>query len=654
NTNNIQIAEGDLTTGDINQTAGNNTNNIQIAQGNLTTGDINQTAGNNTNNIQIAEGNQNIGNVTQNAANNTINIQIAEGNQNIGNITQNTGNNSINIQTAGSQQNLGQINQIFGNESINIQLPGINQNPDNTSVIFNNNTPIINQILNQENPGNNNINIPSNLTNNTNPINQTANNNNLIINPSVTNNLSNSITSNLISTITPSNNNQTTNTPIAQHQKKESINHTTHTDKIFKKIDSVHTNPLTVATGSNQVITMLEQNRTNEYSNYLGTDLNEQSLSTKNVRDILTDMAKQTGKESAVVYINAYPEQLQLILYTKDGQPIIKTIPEAKRKKLMKTALKLRAHITNPSRRFTDSYLPVAQQLYDWFIAPIAPELAAANIDTLLFSMDEGLRTLPVAVLHDGEQFLIEKYSLSLIPSVSLMNTNYRPLQDTQVLAMGASKFLEQQSLPAVPVEIQTISEKLWQGNMFLNENFTRNNLLTQRQNYPYPIIHLATHADFLPGKASNSYIQLWGTEQIKLDQVRELGWNKPAVELLVLSACRTAIGDRNAELGFGGLAVAAGVKSALASVWYVSDEGTLGLMTEFYTHLNNVKIKAEALRQAQLAMLRGEVVIADGELRGSGARGPVVLPSALRKFGTQDFSHPYYWAGFTMVGSPW
>ena len=132
------------------------------------------------------------------------------------------------------------------------------------------------------------------------------------------------------------------------------------------------------------------------------------------------------------------------------------------------------------------------------------------------------------------------------------------------------------------------------------------------------------------------------------------MGWNEPAVDLLVLSACRTAMEDRNAELGYAGLAVAAGVKSALASIWYVSDEGTLGLMTEFYSHLNNVKIKAEALRQAQLAMLRGDVVIVDGELRGSGTRGVLKLPSELANIKEKKFSHPYYWAGFTMVGSPW
>nr|WP_293120301.1 CHAT domain-containing protein [Okeania sp. SIO1I7] len=659
-TNNIQIADGNQNIGDVTQTAGNDTNNIQIADGNQNIGDVTQTAGNDTNNIQIADGNQNIGDVTQTAGNDTNNIQTAEGNQNIGDVTQTFGNESINIQTQEINQNISNVTQAaenytnniqltegnqniddvtqnFGNESINIQTQEINQNTDNTSVIPDNNNSITNLPFNQENSQtNNNANLLNNSPNNT-------TRNSVEIN-----------TSTLTPTITPSNNNQTTNTATAKEQTEESIKNTTDTQKILKRIDTFNTNPLTVATGSNQVITILEQGRTKEYSNYFGTDFNEQLLHTKNVRDVLTDMANQTGKESAVVYINAYPEQLQIILYTKSGEPIIKTIAEANRQKLMEVVLELRAHITSPQRRYTDSYLPSAQQLYDWFIAPISAELKAANIETLLFSMDEGLRTLPVAALHDGKQFLIEKYSLSLIPSVSLMDTNYHPLQDTQVLAMGASEFVEQNPLPAVPVELENIAQQLWQGDMFLNEDFTLDNLVIQRESYPYPIVHLATHANFRPGKASNSYIQFWGTEKIKLDEMRKLGWNEPAVELLVLSACRTAIGDRNAELGFAGLAVAAGVKSALASVWYVNDEGTLGLMTEFYTHLSDTKIKAEALRQAQLAMLRGKVVIAEGELRGSGTRGVVTLPPVLENIENYNLSHPYYWAGFTMVGSPW
>jgi CHAT domain-containing protein len=143
----------------------------------------------------------------------------------------------------------------------------------------------------------------------------------------------------------------------------------------------------------------------------------------------------------------------------------------------------------------------------------------------------------------------------------------------------------------------------------------------------------------------------LWDTK-LRLDQLRQLGWNNPPVELLVLSACRTALGDEQAELGFAGFAVLAGVKSALASLWYVSDQGTLGLMTEFYEQLNNAPIKAEALRQAQLAMIRGEVRLEDGQLRTPKADIP--LPPELLSLGNQKLAHPYYWSAFTMIGNPW
>jgi CHAT domain-containing protein len=144
---------------------------------------------------------------------------------------------------------------------------------------------------------------------------------------------------------------------------------------------------------------------------------------------------------------------------------------------------------------------------------------------------------------------------------------------------MGSAKFTDLRPLPAVPVELSTITPSLWKGKSFLNDAFTLENLKAQRKQQPFGIIHLATHASFQPGAPSNSYIELWNSK-LRLNQLSELGWNNPAVELLVLSACRTALGDEQAELGFAGLAVQAGVKSAIASLWSVSDEGTLGLMT--------------------------------------------------------------------------
>ena len=180
-----------------------------------------------------------------------------------------------------------------------------------------------------------------------------------------------------------------------------------------------------------------------------------------------------------------------------------------------------------------------------------------------------------------------------------------------------------------------------------------------QRAAQSFGIIHLATHSEFQPGVPSNSYIQLWDTK-LQLDQMRQLKWNDPPVNLLVLSACSTALGDEQAELGFAGLAVASGARSALASLWEVSDEGTLGLMVEFYQQLrsrgenNRPIIKAQALRQAQLAMLRGQVRLENGALRVAGREDVISLPAPISARGNRLLSHPYYWAAFTMIGNPW
>lgn len=143
----------------------------------------------------------------------------------------------------------------------------------------------------------------------------------------------------------------------------------------------------------------------------------------------------------------------------------------------------------------------------------------------------------------------------------------------------------------------------------------------------------------------------MWDSK-LSLDKLRQLKLSDPAVELLVLSACRSALGDDSVELGFTGLAVQAGVKSALGSLWYVSDEGTLALMTTFYEQLKTAPIKAEALRKAQLAMLKGEVRLQGGKLVTSNSS--FALPPELLKLGNKDLKHPFYWSAFTMIGNPW
>ncbi|NES03938.1 MAG: CHAT domain-containing protein, partial [Okeania sp. SIO2F4] len=556
--------------------------------------------------------------------------------------------NNLTLPSRTPNNNPAKINNFFS-------IINSNQNPSS----INANLPTSN---NNQNPSSINANLPT-INNNQNPSSITANlptiNNNLTFNSEfITTQISN-LNNFPQSNITNINilKSMLMDKKIAKNMilndfsnyNNKSINYS----QILGQSQILSRNSLTVDLARQEMISGLEKSRIDEYSNYFGVNLEPKLLSTKSARDILAEMEQQTGKKSAVIYVNVYNDKLQLILFTADGQPILNTIHEVNRAKLKEIAIQFYVNIIDPRNRNSQSYLPLAQKLYNWLISPMAAELEAANIDTLLLSMDSGFRLLPVAALHDGEKFLIEQYNISLIPSLSLMNNNYNSLKNTQVLAMGASKFYDKPSLPAVPVELTSITENLWQGNTFLNEEFTRQNLISQRQNYPYPIIHLATHAEFRSGDVNKSYIQLWD-EKLKLHQIRELGWNNPEVELLVLSACRTAVGDKNSELGFAGLAIATGVKSALASLWLVNDEATLGLMTEFYSHLSNVNIKAEALREAQIAMLKGEVLIAEGKLKGSGSRREVTLPPELASIQNKNFAHPYYWAGFTMIGSPW
>jgi CHAT domain-containing protein len=374
--------------------------------------------------------------------------------------------------------------------------------------------------------------------------------------------------------------------------------------------------------------TQLEDTLTQDFQDYLG------------LQKVATNATLSLEEQGS--------DPLEVLLITDRGKPIVKRVRNATRSQVVKVAQEFRNDLTSRRSR---AYLASAKQLYRWFVAPLEEDLRSQEIKNLVFIMDTGLRSLPLAALHDGSDFIIANYSVGLMPSLSLTDTRYANVKNEQVLAMGASRFSDQNPLPAVSTELSVITQQLWTGRSFLNEAFTLENLQQARAQQPFGIVHLATHAEFQPGMPNNSYIQLWNTK-LTLNQLRQFGLNNPSVELLVLSACRTALGDKNAELGFAGLAVQAGVKSGLGSLWYVNDEGTLAFMTEFYEQLKQAPIKAEALRQAQLAMLKGNVRL-EGETLMT-TRNKFPLPPELAQLGSPDLSHPYYWSAFTMIGNPW
>jgi filamentous hemagglutinin family protein len=408
------------------------------------------------------------------------------------------------------------------------------------------------------------------------------------------------------------------------------------------------------------ILGQVDESFTRQFESYLERSSTE-IRTASSAREILQEVEKATGVKPALIYALFVPavtaierpsdkvnDQLELLLMTSKGQPIRKRVG-IKRMKVLNVAKRFHSAVTNV--RDNRGYLPSANQLYQWLVAPLENDLKAQGIQNLTFIMDTGLRSVPVAALHDGQGFLVERYSVGLMPSLSLTDTRYQDIRNSQVLAMGASVFADLQPLPAVPVELSAIVPQLWQGKSFLNNAFTLENLKVQRAEQPFGIIHLATHANFQPGVPSNSYIQL-SNGKLRFDQLPQLGWNNPPVELLVLSACRTALGNEEAELGFTGLAVQAGVKSTLGSLWSVSDEGTLGLIAQFYEQLKIAPIKVEALRRAQVAMLSGQVHLENGQLHAP--HGDIPLPPELARSGKIQLRHPYYWAGFTFVGNPW
>jgi filamentous hemagglutinin family protein len=450
-----------------------------------------------------------------------------------------------------------------------------------------------------------------------------------------------------------------------------------------------------------------DERYTEEFTNYFG--LPGRPLPTlQQLQQDLQEVEKDTGIKPAILFAILAPptnepadplkgasgpttgqpdDELEIVVITPKENPIRQRVSGVTRSQMLRATALLRQEISSPGNTRSDRYLQLSKRLYDWIIRPVQAELQTRGVESLAFVLEPGMRSLPIATLYDGNQFIIEQYSVGLMPNLSLTDTRYRDIRDFSLLGMGASTFSTQAPLPTVPVEVNTLTQQIWpSGEEYLEERFTVEEL--KKQSDRFGIIHLATHADFVQGTPEGSYIQL-SDARLNLTQLRDLGWAardtdvNPPVELLTLSACRTAVGVLEeepetiigSELGFAGVAFAAGVKTSLASLWYVSDAATTALMTEFYQTLAQMEVyrsgllnpdlkpkeisplKAEALRQTQLALLRGEVQIQEDALQGfNGPLSSLTLPpESIAALGSdRTFTHPYYWAAFTLIGNPW
>ena len=253
------------------------------------------------------------------------------------------------------------------------------------------------------------------------------------------------------------------------------------------------------------------------------------------------------------------------------------------------------------------AFMPHAQTLYNWLIRPLLPALSRFPIATLVFVPDGPLRTIPMAALHDGEQFLIRRYAVATTPGLTL--TDPRPLQKdrSKMLALGLTEAVQGFTpLPHVSTELQTL-QNFYPSTVLLNEDFRLDNIEEELQRDQYTIVHVASHGQF--GRDAMETFLLAFQEKLTvnwLDQLlSDIRPGDTPLELLTLSACETAAGDDRAALGLAGVAIQAGARSALATLWSVNDQASSELVIEFYRHLQAPNVsRALALQRAQLHLL--------------------------------------------------
>jgi CHAT domain-containing protein len=337
-----------------------------------------------------------------------------------------------------------------------------------------------------------------------------------------------------------------------------------------------------------EALQVLELLRLSELQNFFG----DECIEIKSAQRIDQIFAEQ---KAAFIYSVVLDRQTFTILRLPDGS--LKTYNVARsREQLTSTIKSLRFSLENIA---TDEYLAPAKEVYDLLIRPMEADLARSQIDLLVFINDGSLRSVPMAALHDGKQFLIEKY-----PVVSLLGTSLssKPTnsQNIRLLSFGLSEAIAPfAALPNVPQELQGINN-LIPGEKFLNRDFTFENL-TRKVKEGYNVIHLATHAKF--GTTPQSTFLQAFDRQISLEQLETiLRSSINPIELLVLSACQTAAGDNRATLGLAGVALRSGVKSVIATLWAVNDSDVVPFITDFYSEWRKPGVsKAEALRKAQI-----------------------------------------------------
>ncbi|WP_375500246.1 CHAT domain-containing protein [uncultured Nostoc sp.] len=321
----------------------------------------------------------------------------------------------------------------------------------------------------------------------------------------------------------------------------------------------------------------------------------------------LDQVVDKDNPTAAILYPIILPDELQVIVKIPK-QPLQNYSNKISQADVEKLLVELRKNLVNPTA--TNAVQTQAHQVYDWLLKPIESQLQKSGVDTLVFVLDGALRNLPMAALYDGKQYLVEKYAITL--SVGLQLLDPKPLVQQQLRALTAGLtqpppgFSKYAPLLAIKSEFDGIIKAGVSTTSLIDRDFKKKNLESEIADTSFNIVHLATHGQFSSRLEDTFILDFDGQINVKDFDTLFRSQGKTIVELLVLSACQTATGDKRAALGLAGAAVRAGARSTIASLWQIDDRSTAMFVSAFYRELKRSKIsKAEAVHRAQLELLK-------------------------------------------------
>ncbi|AOY81387.1 CHAT domain-containing protein [Moorena producens JHB] len=320
----------------------------------------------------------------------------------------------------------------------------------------------------------------------------------------------------------------------------------------------------------------------------------------------------QIDSQAAVIYPIILDDRLEVILHLP-GQPLHRYSTPLSAEEVEEMLINLMIQLERPFISLTS--LRLSQKLYNWLIRPAETILAKSSIKTLVFVSNSGLRYIPMAALHDGEQYLVEKYAIAVTPALQILEPQPQKQRPLKALIAGLS-YMNKVSkahqgygdLPNVKKEVEQISSMI-PSSVLLNQSFTSKALKNALNSSYFPIVHLTTNGQF-SSESEDTFILAWDKAITAKEFEKLLGSIEQEkfdpIELLVLIVDQSAEGNNQTPFGFAGLALRSRVRSVIGALAYVDDDSTARLMGKFYQEFTQRNVtKAEALRRAQLSLLK-------------------------------------------------